>query len=381
MKPSKLGSMVNAAPASQPGSDVQSFCLDIEIDDAAGALRVFDPRAFCPGRRGFCRRLLAAATRRSGVRKAEIDLDAASCRIEFGRGSESSQSMAATFVDSVREATAGLPAGGGDRWWWPAPSWSVLTAYPLAHDVSFWETLGCKADERRLRNERLPGSRAPLTRLVDAVAGLEGIEQCKVSPWFRTITIRFHPEGLVVDGLRDALEGALEELTAEQPTPYEFALGAPSWSTGGPVEVATGFRRLKYLALAGGSFALAVVAFFIPGDPTLPFLLATSYYLARSSPRLNERLHRAAFFGPILTEWEQYHGLSRSSKEKLIGFTLAIVIVTVVLTPVSVIALLAIFVVSSFSIYGVARLPGVQAPQAEASVPLGARARVALPAP
>jgi len=33
-----------------------------------------------------------------------------------------------------------------------------------------------------------------------------------------------------------------------------------------------------------------------------------------------------ALFGPILVEWEQYHGLSRSSKAKLIGLTTAIIV-------------------------------------------------------
>ena len=76
-----------------------------------------------------------------------------------------------------------------------------------------------------------------------------------------------------------------------------------------------------YLALAGGSFAMTLVGLVVPGIPTVPFLLTTSYYLARSSRRLDERLRRTPLFGPILVEWERRHGLSRSSKLKLMGLT------------------------------------------------------------
>ena len=50
-----------------------------------------------------------------------------------------------------------------------------------------------------------------------------------------------------------------------------------------PIEVATGAKRVGYLVLAGGAFAMTLVALVVPGIPTVPFLLATSYCLARSS--------------------------------------------------------------------------------------------------
>jgi uncharacterized membrane protein YbaN (DUF454 family) len=144
--------------------------------------------------------------------------------------------------------------------------------------------------------------------------------------------------------------------------------------------VATGLARLKYLALAGGAFAMTLVGLAVPGVPTVPCLLATSYYLARSSPRLNERLRRTAFFGPILDEWEQSHGLSWSSKDKLIGLTGTIVLVTVALTPLSSVGLVLILLVSSWSIYGVVRLP-VLSSEPRPETPLEWPSRLAFPAP
>ncbi len=111
--------------------------------------------------------------------------------------------------------------------------------------------------------------------------------------------------------------------------------------------------------MAGGAFTMTLVGLVVPGVPTVPFLLATSYYLARSSPALNERLRRTAFFGPILQEWEGHDALSLTSKGKLIGLTATIVVVTVVLAPLTPLALSVILLISTLSVYGVARMPAL----------------------
>src|SRR5262249_49239878 len=153
----------------------------------------------------------------------------------------------------------------------------------------------------RLRNRSLPGGRARLARLAGVVTGLEGVERCRISPWFRTITVEFRPESPVADRLVDRVQRALEDWAAAESIRPGLVPAPPSADGAGPVAVATGLRRLRSLGLAGGSFALTLVALVVPGIPTVPCLLATSYYLARSSPRLDERLRRTIFFGPILT--------------------------------------------------------------------------------
>jgi uncharacterized membrane protein YbaN (DUF454 family) len=364
------------------GNEALPPYLDIAIDEDACSIRVYDPRAFHDGRRTFCRRLLEAASRQPGIEKGEIDLASASCRLEFSPGWASTQSMAGAFADSVREAAATAPDADRTAWWRPTAGWSTLTAYRLTGDVSLWETHKVKPGRIRLRNRNLPRDRARLTRLADTLAGLEGVKGCRVSPWFRTITLEFLPESPVAKLLVDKVERALAGLKAAELMRLERFLAAPSADADGRVALSTGLKRLKYLALAGGSFALTLVALVVPGIPTVPCLLATSYYLARSSPRLNDRLRRTAFFGPILSEWEQRHGLSWSSQGKLIGLTVTIVAVTVVLTPLTPIALIVILVVSSLGIYGVARLPVLpnDAP-AEVQTEGPAHLDLALPAP
>jgi len=62
---------------------------------------------------------------------------------------------------------------------------------------------------------------------------------------------------------------------------------------------------------------------------------------------------------PILREWEGHAALSLTSKGKLIGLTAKIVIVTVVLMPLTPIALSVILLFSSLGVYGITRMPAL----------------------
>ena len=364
------------------GSVAQPPYLDIAIHEDAGSIRVYDPRVFHAGRRAFCRRLLEAACQQPGIAKAELDLASATCRIAFDPGSATSHRMAQVFSTAVRQALADPAGSVRSPWWQPTPRWSALTAYQREDEVSVWETLEAKPGRIRLRHRGLPADRdrAGLSRLAGTLAGLEGVDRCRVSAWSRALMIESRLEGPLADQLLDRLERALRSWQAAESSRPERSTEALTASHDDPIEVATGAKRILYLALAGGCFAMTLVGLAVPGIPTVPCLLATSYYLARSSPRLDAMLRRTAFFGPILDEWEQHHGLSWSSKGRLIGLTLAIVVVTVALAPLSPVALILILLIASLSLAGIARLPALsQEPQA--AVPPGQPPRLALPSP
>ena len=85
--------------------------------------------------------------------------------------------------------------------------------------------------------------------------------------------------------------------------------------------------RILYLTLAAITFALGVAGFFLPLLPGTPFLLLTSWFLVRSSPELNEKLHRTRLFGPLLRDWERHHGVRLHVKlSALSAVTLATVL-------------------------------------------------------
>lgn len=68
-------------------------------------------------------------------------------------------------------------------------------------------------------------------------------------------------------------------------------------------------RRALYLALAGLFFLLGALGAILPALPATPFLLITSYFLVRTSPRLHRRLLRSRLVGPLLADWDRHRGV------------------------------------------------------------------------
>ena len=323
-----------------------------------GLLRIYDPRAFHAGRRGFCRRLLEAAAGAAGVREGgdrpRRVLLPIGVRSAFGDGPVDGRRGHRRGPDRRRDRP-----GADRRRWWSRPSrWSTLTAYRTPDGVSWWETLD-DAARPAPAPPRGPVERPPrLSDVAEALAALDGHRSQPRLGLVRDPHPRLSPREPHRPPAARRRRASLQESRPSDLRNSAIAPGPPG-PGGTEIAVATGVRRLRYLALAGGSFAMTVIGLVVPGIPTVPFLLATSYYLARSSPRLNDRLRRTAFFGPILVEWEQHQGLSRTSKAKLIGLTAAIVVVTVALSAASPVVLIVILVIALFSAYGIARLPGL----------------------
>jgi len=72
--------------------------------------------------------------------------------------------------------------------------------------------------------------------------------------------------------------------------------------------------RLAALILAYFFLALAIVGIFLPGLPTVPFLLLTAWFAARGSGRLHSWLYAHPHLGKLLIDWEQQKAISRASK-------------------------------------------------------------------
>ena len=334
---------------------------EIRLDEQAGLIRLIDTRLFEPTHRGFARRLLEALCDRPEVQRTEIDIDGCSCRVDFEPGSRSQEAMARSFADAVRAAAAPAEQAA----WWKRPErWSILTGYRQASGVSVWETHPDEPGRVELRRAKPVINRDACSHVFSV---LDGVEGCYVSPWTRRITVEFRAvDGQAASAGLDRLEKLLEGL--------EPAAGREI-TPAGAAQVATGYNRWAYLGLVGGALVMTVVGLIVPGIPTVPFLLATSYYLARSSPAMNERLHRAAFIGPILEEWEAHAALSPTSKRKLIGLTGVIIVVTLLLTPLSLFALFMIFIIGTLSVQGILKTPTL----GEAAIAAAPRTR-ALPA-
>jgi uncharacterized protein len=74
-------------------------------------------------------------------------------------------------------------------------------------------------------------------------------------------------------------------------------------------------RRMIYGGLGWCCVSLGLAGVFLPGLPTLPFILAASYLFAKSSPRFENWLLRNRWLGPRLQRYRAYGGgMPRSAK-------------------------------------------------------------------
>ncbi len=365
------------SPADSGGGAREGGRPEVSIDSQTQTIRVCDPRLINAKKRAFCRRLLEAAARRQGIGKAEVDLAEASCRIEFAGKAPSSQQMADFFADCVQEAASGFADEERKFFGRQPDAWQKMTAYPLANDVSLWETFDAGRDRVKLRHRCPNAGDRQLPLMAEAIARLDDVERCKANPRSRSLAVDFRHAHKELNGFMDQAERSFESLLEETKAfPPAYSNDATTGADGSS-EVVKGPKRILYLGLAGGSFGMTLVGLVVPGIPTVPFLLATSYFLARSSPWLDQKLRESVFLGSIVTEWEEHGGLGPTSKAKLIGLTGAIVVFSIILSPLSLVAIILLIAISSLSVYGVYRLPGLEH-ERDARVSFGTP-RLALP--
>ena len=82
-------------------------------------------------------------------------------------------------------------------------------------------------------------------------------------------------------------------------------------------------RNLKkklYITFVFLAVALAIVGVFIPGLPTVPFLLVALFCFERSSKKYHDMIMNNKYFGPVLQDYYSGKGLTSSVKIKAISF-------------------------------------------------------------
>lgn len=121
-------------------------------------------------------------------------------------------------------------------------------------------------------------------------------------------------------------------------------------------QMATGWKRALYLLGAAVTFGLAVLGVLLPGVPTTPFLLLTSYCLIRSSRRLHDRLLRSKVFGGLLRDWHTHRGVRPGVKTKSLAVMALVVGATVLLSGLQARALLGVMACSLIGVLMILRL-------------------------
>lgn len=79
-------------------------------------------------------------------------------------------------------------------------------------------------------------------------------------------------------------------------------------------------KKQLYITFGFLAVALAIVGVFIPGLPTVPFLLVALFCFERSSKKYHDMIMNNKYFGPVLQDYYSGKGLTLSVKIKAILF-------------------------------------------------------------
>ena len=79
-------------------------------------------------------------------------------------------------------------------------------------------------------------------------------------------------------------------------------------------------KKKLYIAFGFLAVALAIVGVFIPGLPTVPFLLVALFCFERSFKKYHDMIMNNKYFGPVLQDYYSGKGLTPSVKIKAILF-------------------------------------------------------------
>ena len=79
-------------------------------------------------------------------------------------------------------------------------------------------------------------------------------------------------------------------------------------------------KKKLYIAFGFLAVALAIIGVFIPGLPTVPFLLVALFCFERSFKKYHDMIMNNKYFGPVLQDYYSGKGLTPSVKIKAILF-------------------------------------------------------------
>jgi uncharacterized protein len=115
-----------------------------------------------------------------------------------------------------------------------------------------------------------------------------------------------------------------------------------------------------YIFLASVFLVLGLTGVFVPGLPTTPFLLLSSYFAARSSPRFHNFLLSSKLVGPILRDWDQHRGVRLRAKWQATFLVLAAIGLVVYFSPLPVAGQGIVAALAAIGMFVVWRLPTIK---------------------
>lgn len=294
----------------------------IEWVESLGLFILRDENVIARMNRRFCGRVVDILARMRKVRLAHIHLENHELIVQFADPRTDRAEAARILGEAVRLASMPVPAGQMNSGML-SPRWSGFTSFSSeSGPVTSWLSVEVGRNRLRLQSESLVNSEATPAELADLIPSLKSVRR----RWLRHgITVKFDPgQTRPLDLIRAIDTICRLEAASLLPETDENPLASISLP-----------RRMWHLGLAGASLVGAGVGLVVPGIPTVPFVLLTSYHLAKGSERMHRVFLQMPLFGSLAHDWSEGRFIRPANKVILIALTTSIVGVTLLVTPVT----------------------------------------------
>ncbi len=175
----------------------------VEIDRAAGVIRLRDPRVFGPGGMTHCERFLRRALIVEGIDSIEIDTVCARALIHVHR--DRVDLLLPRIARAIRGEGAELPPGA-------LPHGAKGARYQVQRvgsRLTSWQIRESRPGQIRLRHQLLRGDRVKARRVERSISLIPGVASARYSRWTGCLFVEYHPDLVERDLLIHLAEEAL----------------------------------------------------------------------------------------------------------------------------------------------------------------------------
>ena len=317
-----------------------------------------DARVVTRANRGFCVRLVDVLIRSGKARSAQLDFLEHQLSIEFADRSTSRSEAARILGDAIRLAT--MPVRASARFV-AMPSAQGWDSFAFFMDDNFGATSWWWTETASGR-VRLDGTGLNVSDVDPRIWPdlIPGIRSSRPSRLKRGVTLRVDSERASLNRIVDSID-ELCRILAERDKP----------DTAHSPLATSPASRVLHLGLATVSMSCAVIGIVIPGVPTVPFVLLTSYHLSKSSDTVHRAFRRTPLFGSLGEDWTNSRFIRSKNKIWLISISTGILVLTLIISQVSGAALVTIATIYTLTTASVLAAPGTPRQKELPNVTLG----------
>jgi len=342
---SASGLLAFAGPGFPAATTEEADPRSVHWNQAESRFMMEDARIVTRANRVFCLRLIEVLLREGKARAAHLDFSGHRLAVEFIDRSTTRSEAARVLGDSIRLAS--IPVHSGELFE-SVPvrqNWDSFAFFADAdRRPTIWWWIEPECGLARIGGNGLKSPDADFRSWSDLIPGVRSSRRRRLS---KAVNLRFDKDRADLWNIVASIDELCRAVDARNVIQASRTAVSSSPAS-----------RVFHLGLAACSMTCAVVGILIPGVPTVPFVLLTSYHLAKSSDTIHAIFRQTPLFGSLGEDWEHGRFIRTKNKIWLISISTGVLVLSVSLTQPGGVALMTIATIYSLTTASVLVMPG-----------------------